>query len=57
MNNNQETLKVMKNELKCVRVASANLCDRNCGQCSLLMDTDKIIEAYRYVIELLESKK
>ena len=44
---------IMENELKCVQRAAANACDRNCGECDLLMDTDKIIQAYSYVITLL----
>lgn len=49
-----EVQHIMETELKCVQRAAANVCDRNCGECDLLMDTNKIIQAYSYVITLLE---
>lgn len=49
-----EVQHIMETELKCVQRAAANVCNRNCGECDLLMDTDKIIQAYSYVITLLE---
>lgn len=55
--NNVEAHEVMENELRCVQRAAANCCDRNCGQCPLLMDTGKIIGAYGYVIKMLEDIK
>ena len=52
-----EVRHIMENELKCVQRAAANACDRNCSACNLLMNTDKIIQAYSYVITLLEEEK
>ena len=51
----EEVRNIMKNELRCVQTASTNSCDRDCGNCQLVMDTEKIVEAYRYVIEMLEN--
>ena len=51
-----ETQHIMETELKCVQRAATNACDRNCGECDLLMDTDKIIQAYSYVITLLNKE-
>lgn len=44
----------MENELRCVQTASCGGCDRECGECSLLMDDKEIIKAYGYVIRMLE---
>ena len=48
---------IMENELRCVQTASINRCDRNCGICPLLRDTDEIIKAYSFVIKLLEREE
>lgn len=45
---------IMENELRCVQTASCGGCDRECGECSLLMDDKEIIKAYGYVIRMLE---
>ena len=45
---------IMENELRCVKRASVNGCDRDCGECDLLMDTDELIEAYVKVIKMTE---
>ena len=45
---------IMENELRCVQRASCGGCDRECGECSLLMDDKEIIKAYGYVIRMLE---
>lgn len=45
---------IMENELRCVQRASVNGCDRDCGHCELLMNTDEIMQAYGKVIKTLE---
>lgn len=45
---------IMENELRCVQRASCGGCDRECGECPLLMDDKEIIKAYGYVIRMLE---
>lgn len=47
---------IMENELRCVQRAGVNGCDRDCGSCVLLMDTNEIIQAYGKVIKLLEKE-
>lgn len=51
----QKTHDIMENELRCVQRASVNGCDRDCGHCELLMDTDEIVQAYGLVIKSLEA--
>lgn len=51
----KEVHDIMENELRCVQTASTNRCDRDCGKCPLVMPTDQIVEAYGYVIRMLES--
>ena len=50
-----KTHEIMENELRCVQRASVNACDRDCGYCDLLMDTNEIIQAYGNVIKLIEA--
>ena len=45
---------IMENELRCVQRASCGGCDRECGECPLMMDDKEIIKAYGYVIRMLE---
>ena len=52
----KEVHDIMENELRCVQRASVNGCDRDCGSCVLLMDTNEIIQAYGKVIKLLEKE-
>ena len=42
---------VIQTERKCV---STTDCDRNCGKCSLVMDSELIIEAYNKIDKLLD---
>lgn len=48
----EEAIKIMMNEDLCVQ--RAENCDRCCGNCDLLMDADKIREAYRTTISALK---
>ena len=50
-----KALEVMKNELMCVE--AADKCDRHCEDCPLVMEAEDIIEAYKWIIKLLEDKK
>ena len=45
---------IMKNELRCVQRNEFKECDRDCGKCDLLMDTDEIIKAYGEIIKITE---
>ena len=51
---NQEAIRLMENELRCVQRANANCCDRNCAACDLLEEADDIIKAYGMAIKALE---
>jgi len=54
---NQEAYDIMENELRCVRKASKNRCDRDCGKCSLVIEDVKIIDAYKFVLKMLKGEK
>ena len=49
-----ELLDVMRTERECI---SRQECDRDCGKCDLVMETDIILEAYNEIIEILENLK
>ena len=42
---------VIETELECVK---RQQCDRDCGSCDLVMDSERIIRAYEHAILLLE---
>lgn len=55
--NLEQIREILKTEYKCV---SRNDCDRDCGKCDLVMDSEQILEAYSIVLQLfnqLESLK
>lgn len=50
----QKVHDLMENELRCIQWASTNRCDRECGKCPLVREDKDLIEAYGYVIKMLE---
>lgn len=48
---------IIQKEKECVIRASHEGCNRDCGKCGLLMDSQDIIEAYDTAIEALLSKR
>ena len=46
---------IIKNELKCVKRAEANECDRRCEVCDLLRDASEIITAYQIALKSIET--
>lgn len=52
----EKIIEIIKNELECVRTASDNKCNRDCENCKLVRDSDDIIKAYDFVIEMLEQE-
>lgn len=51
----QEAIEIIKTEKICVERNDAGInCDRNCGRCDLLMNSDKILVAYTMAISALE---
>lgn len=44
-------LSVMRNERECI---ARQECDRDCGKCDLVMDSETILAVYDAVIEWLE---
>lgn len=50
-----EVIKILLNEQTCVK--TADTCDRDCAKCSLVMDSEKIIEAYNLAIKLLSEQR
>lgn len=50
-----EAIELLKIERVCVR--RADVCDRECGKCSLVQDTDELLEMYDSVCDWLEELK
>ena len=51
--NNINAIKIIENERKCVY--RANICDRHCNTCDLVMKDTDIIEAYDRAIYILKN--
>ena len=51
--NAKHAIKVILNERECVNRADKNQCNRDCANCDLVMNSDKIKEAYTMSIEAL----
>lgn len=51
-----EAVKLMLNEIVCINTADHNECERDCASCSLVKDTDKLLEAYKMAIQALEKQ-
>ena len=45
---------IIETELECVK---RQQCDRDCGKCDLVMDSDEIARAYDHAIELLDAEE
>ena len=50
-----EAIELLNIERVCVR--HADVCDRECGKCSLVQDTDELLEMYDSVCDWLEELK
>ena len=48
---------IISNEIRCVRRADTNQCDRDCGKCDLVRPTQDIISVYDDVLEILNTLK
>ena len=48
-------VQVIRREIECVSRASSG-CDRNCGDCELVMEDSEIIRAYERAIRLIEAE-
>ena len=46
---------IIKRERECVLRAKS--CDRNCGDCDLIMPEDEIVNAYNKALDLLEKQE
>lgn len=46
----KDVIDVIEKERECVRRNHECTCDRDCGKCDLLMETEKILDAYEDVI-------
>ena len=46
--NDNDVIEILKNELKCID--RANHCDRDCGNCDLVLEDTELIEAYERAI-------
>ena len=46
-----EVIKVIETERECV---ARQQCDRDCGKCDLVMETEDILAAYEYVLDMLK---
>ena len=46
-----EVIKVIETERECV---ARQQCDRDCGKCDLVMETEDILAAYECVLDMLK---
>jgi hypothetical protein len=53
----EEVKKLMEVERECVHRNEAKICDRDCAICDLVQPTERVLEAYDYVISMLEVLK
>lgn len=51
-----EAVKLMLNEIVCINTADHNECNRDCASCSLVKETDELLEAYNMAIKALEKQ-
>lgn len=54
--NEQEAIKLMLNEIVCINTADHNECERDCANCSLVKETDELLEGYNMAIKALEKQ-
>lgn len=54
-----EIIKVLKNELECVKRQFGGMCDnkRDCGKCDLALSDGVVISAYEKVLDLINRQK
>ena len=54
-----EIVKVLQNELECVKRQYGNLCDnkRDCNHCDLALKEETVINAYENAIKLINERK
>ena len=54
-----EIIKVLQNELECVKRQYGNLCDnkRDCKHCDLALKEETVISAYENAIEMINKEK
>ena len=54
-----EIVKVLQNELECIKRQYGNLCDnkRDCNHCDLALKEETVVTAYENAIELINKGK
>lgn len=52
--NIEKIIKILRTEEFCVKIANADICDRKCEECPLVMNSEDIIEAYEKTVEILK---
>ena len=52
--NNEQILKVLKNERECIKRQGTAKCDKNCAKCDLCLPDDEILEVYDFLINAYE---
>ena len=53
--NKERTKELLETELKCI--SRADTCNRDCGKCDLVQDTDELKVMYKWVIKRLAMYK
>lgn len=54
----EETIRLMEAERDCIaRQVESGGCDRDCGKCDLVQDSDKLFEAYVMVLDILNRQE
>ncbi len=53
----EETIKVLYNEMACVKRQTGPGCDRNCAACDLVLPDELVISAYRTAVDILRARQ
>lgn len=53
----KETIKVLSNEMACVKRQTGPGCNRNCAACDLVLPDELVISAYQTAIDILRTKQ
>lgn len=46
-------LELLRIELECIKRNNGSSCDRNCGQCDLVQDSQELIDCYKTAIQII----
>ena len=47
----ERAIEILENEMECVKRNDMGVCNRDCAQCDLLLDSAEILNAYQMIID------